>query len=1025
MPQVKFSSAGVSAREIDQSGPVAVQPAGIPAGVIGTALKGPAFVPVTVGLISDFYAKFGLTDGKKFGPLAVVEWLKNSQAVTYLRVLGIGNGQKRSATGVTNANQAGAVVGAGFVVGDQQPDAASGFLSSNPYANPGGPLGRTYFLGAFMANATNSTLLSDAGLVPAGSTTATPIVRGVILAASGVILRLSSSFVGTNSAPGTTQVANDATANGSLLGTVVLSQGNQSLMNFTMLLNGHKGLDPRFSNVITASFDPTAANYFPNVLNQDPLKLQQAGHVLYSYWDVHPAMAVVTGSGLVAAVAGAGSAGLSGSVAGSNRLLGAEAAAFLTTGSTARNVGDTFAPNFENFQDRFRHAQSPWIISQRFGGKAQNLFRFHMLDDGAGTANKIKISIENVAPSSDTVDKFGTFDVIIRDFNDTDVSPRVLEQYRGLTLNPSADRYIGKAIGDLNVRYDFDRVETAQKIVVDGNYTNRSNYVRVEIDSGIDQGTTDPTALPVGFRGPAHLVTSGSAPLTDANTGELVSSGTLWKATQLPVPYRLNVTDGTGAQRLVNASYYWGVQFEQVQNPLTPNATNLKNNGIVSYTKYFPDYMTTIQNVLEAGQIGVADSTQLGIIDADRFNNNQFTLENISVVTASNGLADPTQWQQAQYFRAGNIVPNDSTKTRALSVADFIQTNRRYLKFTLFMNGGFDGVNIFDNDMATLSDNAVRADMNDANRGLTAGQAVKSYLKALDVMKNKTDVDILLLAIPGIRHPIITNSAIDAVEGRFDALYIMDIEEVDNLNAVVTSSVQIPSVTNTVNNFKNRALNTSFAAAYYPDTIITDPNTNSNVVCPASVSVLGAFAINDAVAFPWFAAAGFTRGALASTLEAKVKLSKDNMDNLYDANINPLVSFVGNNSPGTQAQGGVVVWGQRTLQSFASALDRVNVRRLLIDIRRQTREIANTILFEPNRESTLAKFQSAIEPRLAKIKTQNGVDRYLVKIDVTTTTQADIDNNTIRGKIFVQPTKSIEYVSLDFVVTNQGGLQGV
>lgn len=1017
MPQTKFGSAGVSAREIDLSGPVAAQPSGIPAGVIGTALKGPAFVPVTVGLISDFYAKFGLTDGKKFGPLAVVEWLKNAQSVTYLRVLGVGQGQKRTVGGTT----AGTVAGGGFVVGDKQPDQNSGFLSANPYANLGGPVGRTYFLGAFMSESAGSTFLSDAGLqgpngVTPGATTAVPIVRGVLMAASGVLLRLSSSATGSSIAPGSSAIASDAGASGSLVGTVVLQSGGQSLMNFTMLLNGHQGQDSRYPNVITASFDPTAPNYFPNVLNSDPFKMQQAGHLLYAFWDIHPTMATVTGSGLLLSQSGAGSTGVG------SKLVGAEAAAFLTTGSTARNVGAAFAPNYENFQDRFRHAISPWVISQKLGGKAQNLFRLHMLDDGAGTADKIKISIENVAPSSDINDKYGTFDVVVRDFNDTDVSQRAFEQFRGLTLNPSSDRYISKLIGDLTVFYDLDRVETAQKVVIDGNYANKSNYVRVEVDPSIDVGTSDPTSLPCGFRGPAHLVTSGSNPLTDFSDPQLAQVGTLNRAVQVPVPMRLNVADGSGQKLLVNGAYYWGVQFEQVQSPVTPNLTNLKNNGVVNYTKYFPDFMSTIQNVLEAGQIGVADSAALGIVDADRFNKNQFTLENVQVTTASTTLADPTKWQLASYVRGGNIVANDTAKTRGLTVSDFTQTNRRYIKFTMFMNGGFDGVSIFDTDQAQLTNNAVKSDMDDVNRGLTIGQSAKAYLKALDVMRNKTDVDILLLAIPGIRHPIVTNSAVDAVEGRFDALYLMDIEEMDNLNTSITSSVQLASVTNTVTQFKNRAMNTSFAAAYYPDTFITDPNTKSSVQCPPSVAVLGAFALNDRVAFPWYAAAGFTRGALASTTEARVKLSKDNMDNLYDANINPLTSFPGNTPPTTQAQGGVVVWGQRTLQSFASALDRVNVRRLLIDIRRQVREITNTIMFEPNRASTLAKFQAAVEPRLAKIKTQNGVDRYLVKIDTSTTTQADVDNNTIRGKIYVQPTKSIEYVSLDFVVANAGNI---
>lgn len=1003
MAQNKFGSAGVSSQEIDLSGPVSAEPIGVPAGIVGTALKGPAFVPVTVGTVDDFYAKFGKTDGEKYGPLAVTEWLRNAQSVTYLRVLGVGTGLKRS----TSGNTAGKVDSSGFVVGENLPDANTGFLSQNPYANAGGIPGRTYFLGCFMSESAGSTYLSDAGLQSAGSP-AVPLVRGILMTASGVLLRLSSSYTGTNAAPTANLIATDANSYGSALGSVTLYAGSQAKQEFTMFLNGHKGTDAKYPNVFTASFDPTSPNYFANVLNQDPYKIAEAGHCLYSYWDVSPILAVVTGSGLILSGTGAGAKG------------GVEPSAFITTGTLARNVGDGYAPNFENFENRFSYAVSPWIISQKFGGKASNLFKFHSLDAGSGVSNKVKISIENIAFSSDSQDPYGTFDVLVRDWSDNDGQVRALESYRGLSLNPSSDRYIAKAIGDLNVYYDFDRVETAQKIVVDGNYVNKSNYVRVEVDSSVTDGEIDPTSLPIGFRGPAHLVTSGSAPLTSVTTGELLIPSAMKRAVQPPVPYRSSISDGAGNKKLANAALYWGVQFEQVPSLEAQNSTIVKNNSLQSYTKYFPDFMTSAQNVIEGGKIGVADSTELGILDADRFNNNGFTLENIQVVTASNAVADPQKWQSAVYVRNGNIVTNDVAKTRRVKIADFTQTNRRFLKFTLFLQGGFDGVNIMNRDEAELSNSAVKADMEDQTRGLTNGPNVRAYVKSLDVMKNKTDVDVQLLAIPGIRHSIVTDAGVDAVENRFDALYIMDIEEYDNLASAITSSVQLPSVTNTVTEFKNRAMNSSFAAAYFPDVVITDPNTKSNVVVPPSVAVLGALAKNDSIGHPWFAPAGFARGGLDTTLEAKVRLSKDNLDALYDANVNPLVAFPGSTPAGTQASGGVVIWGQKTLQSFASALDRVNVRRLLIDLRRQVREISNLIIFEPNRETTLKKFSNLVEPRLAKIQKQNGVERYKIQIDTSTTTQADVENNTIRGKIYVQPTKSIEFVSLSFEVTNAG-----
>ena len=1014
MGQIKFGSAGVTTREVDISGPTAAAPVGVPAGIIGTAVKGPAYVPVTVGLLSDFYAKFGKTDGKKFAPLAAVEWLRNSQSLTFLRVLGVGNGEKRTTSGTT----AGKVTNAGFVVGEQLPNDA-GILASNPYANSGGPLGRTYFIGCFMSESAGSTVFSAAGLqgtgsVTPGTSTALPVIRGILMAPSGVILRLSSSMTGVNSAPASTLVASDTLASGSHLGSVVLLQNSQAKQQFTMLLNGHKGTDAKYPNVVTASFDVTAPNYFANVFNTDPYKIQQAGHYLYAYWDIHPTLAAVTGTGLVS-----GTQGANGSAA---KMVGSEAAAFLTTGSLGRDVGSSTVPDYENFEDRYRHAVSPWIVSQKFGGSPTNLFRFHALDDGAGVSTSVKISIENISPSNNSSDLYGTFDVLVRDWNDSDQAPRVLEAFRGVSLNPSSERYIGKLIGDQNVYFDFDKATTSQKLVIDGNYPNKSNYIRVEIDGTVDNGETDPVALPMGFRGPAHLVTSGSAPLTSPASlaNEVAVDGVLKRAVQAPVPYRQTVADGAGDKKLSNSLLYWGVQFEQVNSIETPNNTNAKNQSLKSFALYYPDFMTSSENFVEAASFGASATDANGIMDADRFNYNRFSLENIQVVTGSDTYADTQKWEQAVYVRSGQITSNETNKTRALTVNDLsVPSNRRYAKFTTFMLGGFDGTNMFDVNEAEINDVAVKGDMEDTNRGLSNGPSVKSYLKALEVIKNKSDVDIKLLAVPGMRQSIVTDNAVSAVEERFDAMYIMDILEYDNFNSVVTGSVQTPSVTNTAINFKSRSLNTSYAAAYYPDVVMEDPNTKTNVVVPPSVVVLGAFSLNDRISHPWFAPAGFTRGALSTTLEAKVRLSKDNMDTLYDANVNPLVALASATPPGTQAQGGVVVWGQRTLYQLASALDRVNVRRLLIEVRRQVKEIGNTILFEPNREATLAKFAAAVEPRLSKIRKQFGLQNYKVQIDATTTSQIDIENNTIRGKIFVVPTRTIEFVSLDFVITNR------
>lgn len=979
------NTAGVKIREISNTGPIAQEPVGVPATVIGTSQKGPAFVPVTLANEEQFKSFFGATDGEKQAPLAAYGWLRNASALTFLRVLGVGQGLKRESAG-TNA---GKVMSAGFVVGDRQPGSV-GLLADNPYANSGGIPGRTYVLGAFMSESAGSTVFSDAGIQ--SSATAAPIMRGMLMAASGVILRLSSS-IATSSAPLSSYVAANATTSGSIHGTVTLLSGTQSKQEFVLLLNGHKGLDATYPNVISASFDASAPNYFGNVLNKDPEKMQIAGHLLYGTWDVAPVLAVVTGTGLI--VSGV-SAGLQS---------GRENCAFLTTGSLTYNSGSSTVPNFENFEDRFRHAETPWVISQKFGGSPKNLFKIHTLDDGAGPSTNVKFSIENLTVSTDTLNPYGTFDLLVRRWDDTDGNPNVLEAFRGLSLDPGSDNYVAKKIGDMNVYYQFDRAENAQGLVIDGSYENRSNYIRVEMSSEVDNQEVDPSSLPFGHRGPGHLVTSGTAPLTSPTTTETVSAGTLKKVVEPPVPYRLSVKDGDGVKSVDNSQYYWGTQFEKVTSLTLPNGSGVENKALRTYAKYFPDFMTTQENVFERYSVGVADTAEVGVVDVDRFNKNLFSLENIKVVTGSDGVANPLLWKSASYVRNGVIAVDDTAKTRSFGTSDLTSQNRRYAKFTLFAQGGFDGVNIFDKNEARINDVAVKFDMDDTARGLTKGPNVVSYTKALKVIGDKSELPSKLISVPGIRHEIVTDEVARITEERFDAFSLIDVEQYDLDGAYVTGSSQIVSVSNTISQFDSRGFNTSFAGAYFPDVVVEDPTTNSNVVVAPSVVVLEAFGFNDRVAHPWFAPAGAARGALKNTKETRVKLKEQEIADLQSAKINPIVSF------GTD---GPIIYGQKTLLATESAFNRINVRRLLIELRREVRSVGQRFIFEPNRETTLANFKQAVEPKLARIQRLRGIVRFLVKIDTSSTTQADVENRVIRGKIYVQPTRSNEVVDIDF-----------
>jgi len=1146
MAEITFKSAGVKTREIDLSQPSRTGPVGIPAGIIGTSLEGPAFVPLTFANFSDFTTTFGNSDGEKFGPIAVNQWLANAQAVTYMRVLGVGNGLQRSNVGqVTNA---------GFTVGNRIIQ-ENGLLGDNAFSTESATAaveGRTYFLGCFMSESNGSTVFSEAGIqgtaaptsatlvdaidiagiaagdkftitVPAdsggdglvytvlfdtttnidsdsgartygvstqriaddndgaavlilaingqndpgsqykygnndhsdsgfefkipGITASTgtssskitltmdapgprgnvanvlaavtgfedallleaaftggtiqnqsvPILRGVLLAPSGVILHLSGNH-GQRSQPPTKGTTARSSNNvvmgrkGSLTGSL-----NTATQEFVMLMNGYNNSDQSKKTHITASFDMTAPNYFANVFNTNPYKIEEEGHLLYGHYDIYPDLAAVTGSGTIK----------TGRYSGTTSH---EDIALLLTSSVARGATAANKPIYEDFSDRFSHAKTPFVISQAFGNSPKSLFRIHLLSAGAGVSDKYKFSIENIRKSSSSTSDFGTFDLLVRGFDDTDEEPKVLESFRGLSLNRGSDRYIGRVVGDQHIFYNFDVAKSSQKLIVDGNHPVRSRYIRVEMHDDIESGNIDKSALPMGFRGPDHLVTSGSLLSNEKDSLYTVSTA-VQSLVELPIPYRRTVSVGTGLSKKVDGRFFWGVNTVRQTSATQPNLPSLFDKSFNTYTKHFPNHRIGHPNFSVGNNPGAADIGGT-VLDCDRFNNNKFTLENVLVRTGSDTLADPEYWLSASYQRSG-VTANATNKTRAFSVDDLGKvSNTKFAKFTFIAQGGFDGVNMFDEEKSKLTNTAVYREVtNDEGSASVANNTVSAYRKAVEVMNSKTDVDIQVLAVPGIRHSSVTDFAIQKIEDRFDAIYIMDIEERDQVNTVITSSVQKPHVANTVTSFKNRALDSSFAAAYFPDVIVKDPSTNTLVQVPPSVAVLGAYSLNDRVAHPWFAPAGFARGALNSVEMASVRLNRSNLDDLYEADINPITAF-----PGT----GVTIWGQKTLQVANSALDRINVRRLLISIRRKVRNVANSLLFEPNRVETLEKFTSLVNPILQRVQEQSGIDRYKAVIDTSTTTQADVENNTIRGKIFIQPTRSVEFVALDFVVTNAG-----
>jgi len=284
-------------------------------------------------------------------------------------------------------------------------------------------------------------------------------------------------------------------------------------------------------------------------------------------------------------------------------------------------------------------------------------------------------------------------------------------------------------------------------------------------------------------------------------------------------------------------------------------------------------------------------------------------------------------------------------------------------------------------------------------QGLTTG----NYTNIITLLNNADDYKFNVITAPGINnnnHSATVTKLIDLAEARGDAIYVADLYGHGATVANVTGQAD--------------TLNSSYAAAYWP-WLQTQSATGKNVWAPASTFIPGVYAFTDGANAPWFAPAGLVRGGLAGVIQAERRLSRVQRDDLYDAKVNPIATF-----PGT----GIAVFGQKTLQTKASALDRVNVRRLLIDLKEFIGNQAQNLVFEQNTVNTRNKFLAAVNPYLDSVVQRQGLYAFRVVMDDTNNTADVIDRNQLVGQIFVQPAKTAEFIVLDFTVEPTGATFG-
>jgi hypothetical protein len=589
-----------------------------------------------------------------------------------------------------------------------------------------------------------------------------------------------------------------------------------------------------------------------------------------------------------------------------------------------RGLSTTITTNLDanEFVTEWKTAQSPFVVSEVRGNKVVDLFQVITVSDGNASNTEVKVMIQNI-----DLEKL-EFDLIVRDYNDTDDNIVVLERYARCSMNPSLPGYVAKKVGTSN-----------------GDYPLVSKYVMINM---AENHPTD--AVPAGFRG-------------------------------------FSVNNAFGVKTLGGVTY---------------KKSYLSAGDIVRYES---DGTPVISNGDKVKKVSLGLSSQAGYA----FDRDLFTYKgtaaatgkthgfHLSVTAASFTGDTPTGFEF-------ETTPYDLEGTNK-----GLLSNISYRKFTFACAGGFDGWDIYRNvktfdDAYIFGKNTYTANhlSSSGTSGVFSSSVGNSdyyaYLTGIQTFANPEATDINVFATPGINfydHTSLTQQAIDVIEtDRADSLYI-----INSRNSVSADEV--------IAELEAADLDSNYSATYWPWIQIKDADSSTYIYVPPTCEVVRNIALTDNVSQPWFAVAGYSRG-LVNSVKAYKKLTLDERDDLYQARINPIATF---------SDTGTIIWGNKTLQVKESALDRINVRRLLLRARKLISAVAIRLLFEQNDEQVRNEFLRLVNPILEAIKKERGLTDFRVTVS---NDPEDIDANTLRGKIYIKPTRALEFIDVEFIITPTG-----
>jgi len=956
----KFVSPGVFINEIDNSFRPR-QADSIGPVVIGRATRGLAMQPVTVQSYSDFVTEFGGTvPGMGGGDIYRDGNYQSPMYGTY------------AAKAFLNANVAPLtfvrLLGQGTTVGNSAGGDAGAGWQTGAQANPTlGSNGGAYGLWVFKS--------SSAG-APGGVNLNDGVLSAVWYLDSGKI-SLSGTFFDGNQGSATTSSA----------GMLITSDSNNL---FTVEISNASDV---VTDKIKFNFDDSKETFIRKRFNTNPQLGHAGADTFYpdtsekTYWlgetfEQELRDASYTTAHSTDLTSGQGMIGI---------ILA------LSNGTGAK------APSSMKGQSS-REARVGWFIGQDQGAAAsfnietqQKLFRLIGRGHGEWLHKNAKVSIEKIRQSTNSTSDYGTFSVVIRSLKDTDNNVQVLERFDNLTLDPAAPDYVARRIGDRYYEWD----EAQKRLRQYGDYPNQSRYIYVEMNSDVDAGATDPVLLPFGYYGPPKFKNTAtlSGAMTSYGTGIYIEG-----TTNIPTPDSSRGVFGpTGSTRVTGSLVFPSVRLRH----------SASDGGLSNPTDAYFGYMVTREDSSTRADASVADPHRLWNTDwplDPSAASGDDGIDSFSYIFSLDDVRKTADTVPSYFYESGSRA--NETSVSSGSYTDLLDAG--YNRFTAPLWGGFDGFNILKPD--PLRNGEMGEGANEDNN-----YVMHTYRRAIDTVSDPEFINMNLLTVPGLTNDSLTTHMINICEDRADAMALIDLANVyippheelkDKKSERIGTTPNAAAIA-----LRARRIDSSYGATFYPWVQTRDENNGQLVWIPPTVAMMGVLASSERATQIWFAPAGFNRGGLSDgaagipIVNVTERLTSKQRDTLYDSRINPIASF-----PNT----GIVVFGQKTLQERPSALDRINVRRLVIFLKKNISILSSQILFEQNVQATWDRFKSLIEPFLANVKTQFGITDYRLILDESTTTPDLIDQNVLYAKIMVKPARAIEFIAIDFVIASTG-----